>query len=218
MELARNLGPAVLAVIAALGAAMVAGHQQRRTAAEAASRQSHDRREERDYQTQLEQAKHDADRAFALLSVARHLEAYARACADVVDYNETPYQQRQHDDAAHIPDFPEWPQIDWRLLGAVLTARARDIEERVSLRLETVKSGVEWVVNDAEDAREHYSEGAALIGLDAWNAAQALRTEASVPAFVFPEEGWNYSETLINKMEKLESERLARRRDYQNTL
>lgn len=62
-----------------------------------------------------------------------------------------------------------------------------------------------WVIGDArenafdeDDAGGYHSQGAAAVGLEAWNAAQALRASAKVEPFTFPPgfEGWNFVETL----------------------
>ncbi|HEX8570400.1 MAG TPA: hypothetical protein VF699_10825 [Caulobacteraceae bacterium] len=194
--------PPLLAGLVALGGVWLGGFQQRRQAVAIASAQREERLADEKAERDREEAKLEAERDFVRLVLAFHLEKYAKACAEVIGYNHSDDKEG----AMVVPDFPKWPDVEWQLLGAPETAKARDIEARVHLRKSYVEGDIEYSAVDDLDARKYYSNGAARIGAEAWNVASQLRAAAKVAPFEFPDFGWNYTETLLTHLSKLDDE------------
>lgn len=140
-------------------------------------------------------------RASVRLVLALHLEAFAEACATTISDNDD-YEMEQ---ASSLPDFKPWPDVDWGLLGAKETAEIRDIEVRVRMRGLFVRGDVRESAFDAQEAAGFYSDGAAVVGLEAWEAAEKLRKAAGASSLEFPPDGggWNYTQTLYGRFEHM---------------
>lgn len=173
-----------------------------------ASRQRRDRLKDEKADRDRQAEKLDADRKYLRAVLARQLEAYARACAQVMWDND----DEERSSASALPDFPDWPtDVAWELLGPNEMMTIRDIEVRVDIQREHVKGAVWYGANDEDDARSYYKDGAARIGLDAWLVSKELRQKAGVDPFEFPKEGGNFAESLAEHAAKLdEVERVFR--------
>lgn len=151
-----------------------------------------------------EQAAVDAERQYVRAILARHLEAYARACAQAMWTNEDP----EEDSAQSAPNFPDWPSdVSWQLLGANEMLEIRDIEVRVDMQHEQADGSIRYAASGIEEAREYLRDSAARIGLEAWRVSQKLRTKAGAQPFEFPGEGGNFAEALASRVEALDQQR-----------
>lgn len=155
----------------------------------------------------------ESERNFVRAVLARHLEGFARKCADAMWQNGDP----EVDGAAVPPDFPKWPHVEWELLGANEMLRVRDLEVRVSILRDSTEGSVIYGASQVDEARTYYAEGAATIGLEALRLAEQLRFEAGVDPFRFPEQGANYAKALeehiaeVHERTRLAEERRAAR-------
>lgn len=141
----------------------------------------------------------DADRSYVRALLARHLEAYARSCAEVMFANIHP----EADVATRLPEFPTWPHVSWELLGANEMAKVRDIEVRVDVQKRWAESAVEEAAGDVGEACEYYRDTSAQIGLEAWTIACRLREEAKIELFSFPEEPGGFAYVLRRHVDRL---------------
>ncbi|PZO04842.1 MAG: hypothetical protein DCF29_09540 [Alphaproteobacteria bacterium] len=174
-----------------------------------AKRASDDKRREREEQRQADNTKASEAAAFEALSLARHLEAYAKDCADVVA-EPTTSSGEDWTHARVTPTLKPYQAVNWSRLGAVATAQALDLAERHKLRLG-------WIIGDALEQQGDlkkktgiYGAGAARLGLDAWETAVKLRQGANLPAFDFPDDGWNFVETLRYRADQADRDDAAR--------
>lgn len=145
----------------------------------------------------------EADRKYVRAILARHLEAYARACAQAMWDND----DHEEKGATNPPEFPDWPpDIAWELLSPNEMMKIRDIEIRVDIQREHVKGSVWYGAADEDDARSYYMDGAARIGSEAWSVSKELRQKAEVDPFEFPNVGGNFAESLADRVERLDEE------------
>lgn len=161
-----------------------------------AKRAGDERRRDRLEQREEADAKSAEAAAFQALAVARHLEAYARECADLaVDQYLTDggFPKRP-------PELKAFNAIAWERLGAVATAEAMDLVQRHRLRRGYIVGDAEESGGDADERMGIYRDGAARLGLDAWETAVVLRSRAGLPAFDFPDDGWNFVGTLRERI------------------
>lgn len=190
-----------------LGGVVVGGIIQAASAFFVAVQQRRFRLDDEKAERSRADAKVDADRSYARALLARHLEAYARACAKAMWANDDP----EEEGASGLPDFPPWPEIAWELLGANEMAKARDIEVRVDMQKDWVQGAVWHGASHEGEAREYYRDAAAQIGLEAWNIARRLRDEAGVEPFEFPEGSVGFAEALQEHITRLEENQRARK-------
>jgi hypothetical protein len=154
-------------------------------------------------------AETESERNFVRAVLAMHLEGFARKCADTMWMNGDP----ELDGAANLPDFPKWPKVEWRLLGASEMLGVRDLEVRVSILRDSTEGSVVHGASDVWEARSYYAEGAATIGLEAQRLAGQLRAKAGVEPFRFPDNGANYVRALEERIAEVqEKERMAEER------
>lgn len=175
-------------------------------AAQDADRASRERRHKLD-DDQAERDRVDAAttarRAFLRALLARHLEAYARQCAEVMWHN----LNVEFTGSKGVPPFPEWPEVDWELLGADEMMRIRDIPVQVEMHKDTTSGNVYWSGGSEEQDRPYYAEGAAVVGTQAWLTAKTLREDAKVSAFEFPANTSNFAESMAEHLAELEEGR-----------
>lgn len=190
-----------------LGGVVVGGVIQASSAFVVATQQRRFRLEDEKAERERASAKLEADRSFARALLARHLEAYARACAKVMWAND----DHEEEGATGLPDLPPWPEIGWELLGANEMAKARDIEVRVDIQKDWVQGAVWHGASDVDDARTYYRDAAAEVGLEAWTISEKLRREAGVDPFSFPEGNTSFATALQEHVTRLEEREVARR-------
>lgn len=143
----------------------------------------------------------EADRKYVRATLARHLEAYARACAQAMWDNDDEELQG----ATNPPQFPDWPpDIAWELLSPNEMMAIRDIEVRVDLQREHVSGNVWHGAGDESAARVYYMDGAARIGTEAWSVSKRLRQKAEVDPFEFPSGSGNFADSLAEHVERLD--------------
>lgn len=196
-----DLWKVAVPAIAGLLGVMIGGSIQAFTAFFVANRQREHRLEDEQAERDRQDAKLEADRKFLRATLARHLEAYARSCAQAMWANDD-YEEQG---ATNPPDFPAWPaDVPWELLGANEMVTIRDIEIRVDIQREQVKGEVWHGAADEDDARSFYMDGAARIGLEAWQVSQELRRKAGVDPFEFPKGGGNFAESLADHVARLD--------------
>lgn len=194
--------------IAALLGSLITGGFAVFLADRQAERTSKDRRRERDETRRDAQDKAAEEAAFEALAVARHLEAYARECADVATDPE------EHlEGAARIrstPTLKPYNNVHWPRLGARATAEAMDLLERHRLRRGYVVGDAMEEGGDERGRARVYGDGSARLGLDAWHVAVGLRQRANLPAFEFAEDGWNFAAALEARVAEAERRQAAR--------
>ncbi len=160
--------------ISALGGVVVAGVLQMVSAYVIGRKTRSDRLADEAAARGRERTKIEARENYEKAVFARHLEGYARACAETIWDN-------SDDDsvgASSPPAFPQWPNdIKWELIGAREMMKARDIEIRVEIRRKGVEGDFHYNASDESDAREIFSDGAARIGWEAWSIAKDMREE-----------------------------------------
>ncbi|MNH76581.1 hypothetical protein D3C73_288560 [compost metagenome] len=187
--------------ISALAGVVVGGIIQTVTAFLLAKTTRSDRLKDEQAARDRDNAKLQARENYSKALVARHLEGFARSCAETIWAN----GEYDAEGAMSPPTFPEWPaDIEWQLLGAREMMKARDIELRVEIRHQGVQGHFEYVATDESDAREIFSEGAARIGWEAWTIAKDIRDDIGVEPFRYPDIGGNHAETLENAVAALE--------------
>ena len=148
-----------------------------------------------------EEEKREAERKFVRAILARHLEAYARECAEVMWANDDPDEEG----AMNPPEFKNWPNdIAWDLLGSNEMMMVRDIETRVDIQRRQVEGLVHMDASDERQARSYFMDGAARLGLDAWKAAKELRRKAGVEPFKFPRDGGGFAQSLADHVGNLD--------------
>lgn len=201
--LATSLGPAVIGLLGVL----VGGGIQAVSSFWMAGRQRKDRLKDEAAARDREAATTEAGRSFVRAILARHLEAYARSCAEVMWANDDPDEEG----AMMPPKFPAWPpDTAWELLAPDEMMMIRDIEVRVDIQRQQVEGVFRIAAADEGEARSYFMDGAARIGLDAWKAAQELRVRAGVPPFKFPRDDGGFAQSLAEHVKHLdESARLA---------
>jgi hypothetical protein len=185
---AFGLGGVVVGGVIQSGSAFFVALQQRRFRLD-------DEKGERD----RAYAKVEADRSYARAVLARHLEAYARSCAQAMWANDDPDEEG----TTGLPDFPPWPEVSWELLGANEMAKARDIEVRVDIQKDWVQGAVWHGASHEGEAREYYRDAAAEVGLEAWNISRRMREEAGVEPFSFPKGSSGFAEALQEHADRL---------------
>ncbi|MET3528150.1 hypothetical protein [Phenylobacterium koreense] len=206
---AANLWETLIPAGVGLLGVLLGGAIQTYSSSSVSNQQRRDRLLDEAKAREREAAKEEAQRQFVRAVLARHLEAFARSCAEAMWHNGNP----EIDGAAAPPSFPAWPAVQWELLGSSEMIRIRDIEIRVAILRDSTEGAVIYGASHEDEARSFYAEGAAAIGLEAWNLAQRLRTDAGVDAFRFPREGANYAEALQDHVEHIaQREREARER------
>lgn len=194
---------AAVPAIAGLIGIVIGGSIQLFTASYVANQQRKHRLEDEQAGRAREEEKLEADRQFLRASLARHLETYARSCAQAMWVNDDFEEQG----ATNPPNFPVWPaDISWELLNANEMVTIRDIEVRVDIQREQVRGEVWHGAANEEDARTYYMDGAARIGLEAWQVSQELRRKASVDPFEFPRMGGNFAESLAEHVARLDEQ------------
>ena len=130
-------------------------------------------------------------RAFPSLKVALHLESYAHACAETISGLDDEFAT-QH----RLPAFMDWPSdVVWAHLGANTEAKARDFAKSVELERSYLNGDLQESFDD-HDSETILRKAVGRIGFRAWTMAVGLRVDAGLPAFEFPEHGWNYAEML----------------------
>jgi hypothetical protein len=158
-----------------------------------------DDRDERDRAA----ARQRADRNYARAILARHLETYARACADVMWENRDP--EKEHDDpATGLIELSDWPDVAWELLGANDMMKAKDIALRFDLQKKAVSEGAWYATNSPDEERDYFAEAAARLGIEAWRLAQEMRQEAGVAPFEFAPGGPNFAKSLTDFVTEVE--------------
>lgn len=172
--------------------AWIGFHFQAKQAAKVLAKQRADKLADESAQFDREDAKQRVDRAYTRSLLARHLESYARKCADVMWENSNP----EHDRIVAIPELPDWPDISWELLGADEMMRIRDIAVHVEMYKEVVDGNLYWGASGIDDERRYRADGAAIIGHEAWNIAVKMRDEASVRPFAMPDGTSNFADAL----------------------
>lgn len=130
-------------------------------------------------------------RAFPSLKVALHLEEFAFKCAQTISDLADPDTPHHY-----IPPVEDWPSdIVWAHLGASTEARVRDFVKSVELERSYINGDLHESYSDAESSMI-IERAAGRIGFRSWTIACEIRNAAELPAFAFPEHGWNYVETL----------------------
>jgi len=206
-----DLWKAAIPAVTGLLGVLVGGGIQMFSAARLARMQRRDRQEDDQAERARVAARDEADRSYARALLARHLEAYARACAEVMWKNGS--AEGDEELATDLPEFHEWPAVAWELLGAKEAMKARDIEVRVDIQKSGVNAGVYYAAGTPGEARSYYEDAAARVGLEAWTLARQMREEAHVEPFEFPRGGGNFAEALADHVAKIdEAERVANER------
>lgn len=178
-------------------------HYQAKQAAKVTTRQRIEKLADEAAQRDREEAKQRIGRAYARSLLARHLEAYARKCADAMWENTNP----EHDKIVAVPALPDWPDISWELLGADEMMRIRDIGVHVEMYKEVVDGNLYWGTSGRDDERRYRADGAAIIGNEAWNIAVRIRDEAGISAFVVPHGTGNFADGLAEHVHDRDEER-----------
>lgn len=194
LEIWKALLPAAIG----LAGVLVGGLIQMFSAGFIASLQRRHRIADENIALKRKNAETESERNFVRAVLAMHLERFARKCADTMWMNGDP----EVDGAAVPPDFPKWPKVEWRLLGASEMLSVRDLEVRVSILRDRTEGSVVYGAFDIREARSYYAEGAATIGLEALRLAEQLRAKAGVEPFRFPEDGANYASALQDRISK----------------
>lgn len=203
-EVLKTLIPAAFG----LGGVVVGGVIQSTSAYLVAFQQRRFRLDDEKAERERANAKVEADRSYARAVLARHLEAFARSCAQAMWANDD--QEEEH--ATGLPDLPPWPEVSWELLGANEMAKARDIEVRVDIQKDWVKGAVWHGASHAGEAREYYRDAAAEIGLEAWHISRRMRDEAGVEPFDFPKGNGGFAEALQEHADRLADKERARQK------
>lgn len=183
--------------------AWIGFHYQAKQAAKVTTRQRNDKLADESAQRDRDDAKQRVDRAYTRSLLARHLEAYARKCADAMWENTNP----EHDKIVAVPTLPDWPDISWELLGADEMMRIRDIGVHVEMYKEVVDGNLYWGTSGLDDERRYRADGAAIIGHEAWNIAVKMRDEAGISAFVVPDGTGNFADALAEHVHDRDEER-----------
>lgn len=195
----KTVTPAVIGLLGVL----VGGGIQMGTALILAGRQDKHREKAEREERERAAARTTADRNYARAILARHLEGYARACADVMWENRDSEKERD-DPATGLPEFQDWPDVAWELLGANEMMKAKDIALRVDLQRKSVSDGAWYATNTGDEARDYFAEAAARLGLEAWRLAEQMRQEADVAPFEFAPDGPNFAESLTDYVAEVE--------------
>ena len=183
--------------------AWIGFHYQAKQAAKVTWLHRNDKLADESAQRDRDDAKQRVDRAYAKSLLARHLEAYARQCADAMWENTNP----EHDKIVAVPALPDWPNISWELLGADEMMRIRDIGVHVEMYKEVVDGNLYWGASGLDDERRYRADGAAIIGHEAWNIAVKMRHEAGVSAFMVPDGTGNFADALAEHVHDRDEER-----------
>lgn len=199
-DTALDLWKVVIPALAALLGVVIGGVLQIVSAFWVAETQRTHRLKDEKAARGRDEDKLEADQKYVRAVLARHLEAYARDCAQAMWANDDHEEQG----ATNPPEFPDWPpDIAWELLSPNEMMAIRDIEIRVDIQREHVKGSVWYGAADEDDARSYYMDGAARIGSDAWLVSKELRQKAEVDPFEFPNVGGNFAESLADRVERL---------------
>lgn len=194
----------VSAAAGPLFGAWIALHYQAKQTAKIALRERNDKLADEQAQRDRVDDKLCTDRAYARSLLARHLEAFARKCADVMWENTNP----EHDNVQDVPRLPEWPDVPWELLGADEMMKTRDIAVHVDMHREVVEGNAYWGASGPDDERRYRADGAAIVGYQAWNIAVRMREDADVAPFAFPEGPTNFAEALAEHVHDREEQRI----------
>lgn len=192
----------MISAFSALGGVIGGGVIQMITTFLVANQTRKDRLADEAAARERKRVKRQAEADYVKAILARHLEAYARSCAEVIWEN----GEEDSEGAMSPPAFPAWPDdIKWELIGASEMMAARDIEVRVEIRSKGVEGDFHYNAADVQDARQIFSDGAARIGWEAWTIAKDIREEIGVHPFRYPDHGGNHAETLQERAERLET-------------
>lgn len=182
---------------------LVGGGIQLISASRIAKRQREDRLADDKAERERAEAKLAADRSYVRAVLARHLEAYAKECAEAMWENGSGDYGDDDQGGAGVPNFKDWPEVSWELLGANEMMKARDIALRVTLQKDDVSAGAEHEVYTPDDARTYYGNAAARLGLEAWQLATQMREEAGVAPFEFPPKTSNFARSLADHVSEV---------------
>lgn len=118
------------------------------------------------------------------------LERFAYVCAEAVTSNLDPDGKVEW-----VPELPTYPPVHWESLGPEWQVRLLDFTRALSLRKAYIRGDAQEAMDEA-DTRQIYAMGAAKLGLDAWKLAEELRLDAGIATFEFPDDGWDYPQTM----------------------
>ncbi len=135
-------------------------------------------------------------KVLAAYPLALHMEAFAKACAEAVSFNTDPRETESH----RLPVLPSYPDTNWGALDPEWHVRLTDFASALNLRRNYIQGTLEEA-DDKREVREINARASAVVGLDAWSFAEALRREASIAPFEFHPEGWDYVETMQNHLD-----------------
>jgi len=198
-EFWKTVTPAAIGLLGVL----VGGGIQMITAFILADRQSKQREKAEREERERAAARTTADRNYARAILARHLETYARACAEVMWENRDSEKERD-DPATGLIELRDWPDVAWELLGANDMMKAKDIALRFDLQQKAVSEGAWYAANSPDEARDYFAEAAARLGIEAWRLSQEMRREAGVEPFEFAPDGPNFVKSLTDYVAELE--------------
>ncbi|GEO18841.1 hypothetical protein [Microvirga aerophila] len=149
--------------------------------------------------------KRKANAGYMALRLAVLLEAYASACADAINGNESAEhrpEEQYPDWTAKLPELPEYPDDTdgWRSLPIKLAGRVLSFRNKVQESQGIINSGLE---HSEDTLEEDYAEQAAQRGLEAWKLAVELRRAYGLEAV---EVAWDYAAGLERHFEKARKE------------
>lgn len=131
-------------------------------------------------------------KVLAAYPLALHLEAFAKACAERVSFNTDPLEA---ENTQRLPSLGSYPTSNSGALDPQWHVRLTDFSSALDLRRNFINGRLEEA-SDIAEARAINAQSAAVVGLDAWSLAEALRREAAIAPFQFHEDGWDYVEMM----------------------